>query len=427
MIGSARPGRAGGAAGLVLVLAACIASCGHAPVRSGVSPGTGSTGKQETAAETSGRTTAGGTAAKRPVWPDAVQMVSATTGWALLWTTNPAQPKGGALNLARTVDGGKVWTVVTPPAAASSVANGDALLKAASPERAWLAVAPYSGRLSKDTLVFGTGNGGASWRESAPVRGSQPVAIDFVSSRRGWLLDSPGAADNQNPVRLYRSTDGGVRWSLVAKSAGFGSAPPSGSGLPVYCDKDGMSFSSGQVGWITGDCNSLADAVLESVDGGAHWTSPSLPVPGLLCQTSGCEVAAPQFAGASTFLQISAYPAAAYLLVSTDAGATWNTERLPAGAGPYPRVQFFSATRAIAVSASSQGVIERDFYLTNNGGQSWTAVRQGRRFGTGTSFDFVSRNVGFAWTDGIDGPVQPRLFLTTNSGRSWTSITPVLS
>jgi hypothetical protein len=408
-------------AALVLAVAACIASCGQAGVRPGMAAVT-----RETAAATSGRTPAIRATGKRPVWLDTVQMVSASTGWALLWTSNPALQKPASLAVARTTDGGRVWSPVTPPAAVADLQNGDALLTAASSERAWLAIAPYSGRLSKDTLVFGTGNGGTSWRESAPVRGSQPVAIDFVSAKRGWLLDSPGAAMNQNPVRLYRSTDGGVRWSLRAKSAASSSDAPSGSGLPVYCDKDGMSFSSAQVGWITGYCFSLADAVLESADGGTHWMSSSLPVPADLCTSSGCEVPAPQFAGTTTFLEICVYPSAAYLLVSANAGVTWETERLPSGAGPYPRLQFFSATDAIAVSAGSQGVIERDFYLTMNGGQSWTAVRQGRRFGTGTSFDFVSRTRGFAWNDGIEGPVQPRLFTTTDSGRSWTVVRPVL-
>jgi hypothetical protein len=257
------------------------------------------------------------------------------------------------------------------------------------------------------------------------VRGSQPAAIDFVSARRGWLLESMGAAMNQEPVRLYRSTDGGVRWSLIASSAASGADPPSGSGLPAGCDKDGMSFSSAQAGWITGYSSCLT--VLRSADGGTHWTSPSLPISGLLCQASGCEVPAPQFAGTTTFLEICAYPSAAYLLVSADAGTTWQAERLPAGAGPYPRLQFFSAADGIAVSAGSQGVIERNFYLTTNGGQSWSAVRQGRRFGTGAAFDFVSRTRGFAWNDGIEGSVPPRLFTTTDSGRSWRVVTPVLS
>ena len=355
-------------------------------------------------------------------------MVSAKLGWALLWTSSPDVPAGAPLEVGRTTDGGRIWTVVTPPAAVSALANGDALLRAVSSRRAWLAVAPYSGRLSRYTLIFGTGTGGASWQVSARVRGSQPVAIDFVGTMRGWLLESLGAAMAQNPVRLYRSSDAGVRWSLIARSATSAADPPSSSGLPLYCGKVALAFASAQTGWITGYCNSLADAVLESVNGGKNWTSPSLPLPVGLCQLAGCEVPAPQFAGTSTFLEICVYPSAAYLLVSANNGATWQTERLPAGAGPYPRLQFFSATRAIAVSAGSQGAIGRDFYLTTNGGQSWTAVRQSRRFGSGgASYDFVSQSTGFAWNDGIEGPVQPRLFLTTNSGRSWRTITPVLS
>ena len=430
MIRRSRLASGAATAALILTVAGVVAGCGQgagAGAGSGATASAGSTGTVETAGPTSGRTPASGVAKKRPVWLDTVQMVSPTAGWALLWTSNPARPNGGALELARTADGGKTWTGVTPEAAASSLKNGDVLLKAESSQRAWLVVAPYSGRFSTDTLVFGTGNAGASWHESGPVRGSQPVAIDFVSARSGWLLDSMGAAMNQNPVRLYRSTDGGARWSLIARSATSEAGQPSSSGLPVYCDKDGMSFSTAGEGWITGDCFSLADAVLESTDGGTHWASPSLPVSGLLCQTGGCEVPAPQFAGRTTFLEICADPSAAYLLVSANGGAAWKTERLPAGAGPYPRLQFFSANDAIAVSSGSQGVIERDFYLTTNGGRSWRAVRQGGRFGTGTSFDFVSRGTGFAWNDGIEGSVPPRLFTTTDSGRSWRVVTPVLS
>lgn len=422
MIEIARAARSVAAAVLVLT----VAGCGQAAVRSVVAPGTGSTGR-ETAAATSGRTPAMQASGKKPVWLDTVQMVSATVGWALLWTSDPSLPNAPGPVLARTTSSGRTWSVVTPPAAAAALTNGDALLKAVSSERAWLAVAPYSGRLSKDTVVFGTDNGGASWSESGPVRGSQPVAIDFVGPKLGWLLMSMGEAMNQDAIRLYRSTNGGARWSVAARSGTAPDAPPSSSGLPETCDKDGMSFGTARDGWITGGCNNLADAVLESVDGGTHWTSPSLPVPGLLCQSSGCEIPAPQFAGTTTFLEISAYPAAAYLLVSSNAGATWRTERLPAGAGPYPRLQFFSAADAIAVSAGAQGKIERDFYLSTDGGQTWAAVRQGRRFGTASSFDFVSQGTGFAWNDGLEGPVQPRFFETANSGRSWTMVAPVLS
>jgi len=61
---------------------------------------------------------------------------------------------------------------------------------------------------------------------------------------------------------------------------------------------------------------------------------------------------------------------------------------MPAGAGAYPRVRFFSPADGIAVSAGPQGSIGQTFYLTSNGGQTWRPVAQG--------FDFVTPSIGFA-------------------------------
>ncbi len=359
---------------------------------------------------------------------DTVQMVSASKGWALLWTSNPDHDS--TLAVARTTDGGRTWTDVTPPAAVRALGTGQGLLQAATAERAWFAAPTNTSGPPGRTLVFGTIDGGRSWRQSAGIPdGYDPVALDFVSPSRGWLLESLGAAMGQNPVRLYRSVDGGVRWSLLARSPRMAGDPATSSGLPGYCDKDGLAFGTVLTGWIVGDCNSLADAVLVSSDGGARWTTESVPVPAGLCESAGCQVPAPQFAGRSTFLQINSYPAAAYLLVSTDAGQTWQVSRLPAGAGPYPRIRFFSAEDGIAVSAGSQGTISRVFYVSTDGGLSWTAVRQSRHFGGNLAdFDFVSLRAGFAWMYPGTGPAAPlpQLYRTSDSGRTWIALTPRL-
>jgi photosystem II stability/assembly factor-like uncharacterized protein len=366
---------------------------------------------------------------REPVWIDTLQMVSATKGWALVWTSNPAHDN--TLAVARTTDRGQTWAVLTPPKAVSALASGQALLEAATAERAWFAVPTNTSGPPGKTLVFGTVDGGRSWRQSAGVPdGYDPVAIDFVSPSRGWLLESLGAAMQQNPVRLYMSTDGGVRWSLVARSPRMAGDPPTSSGLPLYCDKAGLAFASALTGWITGDCSNLADAVLVTTDGGAHWAAQNLPLQPSLCEEAGCEVQAPQSAGRTTLLEVSAYPAATYLLVSRDAGRSWRVGSLPADAGPYPRVRFFSAEDGIAVSAGPQGAIGRDFYLTTDGGLSWSAVRQGRRFrGNWDDFDFVSQHAGFAWTypGGDPSPAPLRLYRTSDSGRTWASFVPRLS
>jgi photosystem II stability/assembly factor-like uncharacterized protein len=364
-----------------------------------------------------------------PMWIDTLQMISATTGWAVVWPSNPNH--SSALAVARTTDGGRTWTAVTPPAAASGLATGQALLDAATAERAWFAVPTSTSGPPGKTLVFGTADGGRSWQQSAGIPdGYDPVALDFVSPNRGWLLESLGAAMQQNPVRLYRSTDGGVRWSLVARSPRMAGDPATRSGLPLYCDKVGLAFRTAATGWITGYCNSLTDAILVTRDGGAHWTSDPLPLPATLCESAGCEIPAPQSAGGTTFLEVSDYPAAAYLLASPDSGRSWQAGSLPAGAGPYPRIRFFSADDGIAVSAGSQGTIGRVFYVTTDGGLSWAGIGQGRHFGGNSAdFDFVSVRAGFAWVNpgGESTASLPHLYRTSDTGRSWASFVPRLS
>jgi hypothetical protein len=358
--------------------------------------------------------------AQRPVWMDSVQMVSATTGWALVFTSNPA--KSSALAVGRTTDGGRTWTLVTPAAPRGSFVQGQMLLDAASGQHTWVTGVTTGSR----TVVFGTSDGGRSWQRSEPVAGDQPVAVDFAGPNQGWLLQSLGEAMQQNPVRLYRSADAGLRWSLIARTALMPGEPPSSGGLPLYCDKVRLAVSSPELGWITGDCNVLADAVLVSRDGGQYWAPATLPIPARACQLAGCEVPPPQLAGRTTFLQVNDYLTTASLLVSTSAGRTWQTETLPPGAGPYPRVQFFGPADGIAVSAGPQGSIGRDFYLTSDGGVSWTAVPQGRRFGlSGASFDFVSPTVGFAWLPAADATgTAPSMYRTSDSGRTWTPFLP---
>ncbi len=355
--------------------------------------------RRETAAAASGHPAARGT----PVWINNLQMVSASDGWALVWSSDPAGSGSPELEPAVTGDGGQTWAVVTPPAAQPLLVNGQALLYAESARQAWLAV---NGGDSESTVVFVTSDGGRRWTESNAVAGSQSVAVSFSGTERGWLLVAAGAAMGQEPVSVYGTEDGGVTWSLLADR------------LPSVCDKTGMAFGPAETGWITSVCNG-GYQVLVSRDGGLQWQAAALPLASSAC-LDGCAAGPLQLTGPTTFLAMSAYPAAAVLLVSTDAGASWRTEPMPAGAGPYPRVQFFGPADGVAVSAGPQGVIGEDFYLTTDGGSTWTVVPQGRQFGTdGAQFDFVSPQVGFTWI-----ATTPGLYRTANSGRTWTAVVP---
>jgi hypothetical protein len=376
------------------LLAVTLTACGSG---SAAGQPKGAAATRETAAALSGRPTA----ESSPVWIQDLQMVSVEDGWALVWSANPNGSGNPALEPAVTSDGGRTWIVVTPLAARALLANGEALLYAVSARSAWIAVNHGDG---KSTVVFGTRDGGQRWTESNPVTGYQAVAMDFAGTEHGWLLESQGAAMGQDPVRVYTTADAGVTWSLLA------------AGLPLSCGKTGMAFSPAQVGWITSDCV-LGYQVLVSRDGGAQWATAQLPLPNSAC-ANGCTALQAQFAGSGTMLEVGSYPGAAILLLSTDSGQSWRTEAMPAGAGAYPRIQFFGPADAIAVSAGSQGVIGQDFYLTSDGGLSWTAVPQGRQFGSsGAQFDFVAPQVGFAWIADGTG-----LYRTADSGRTWTAV-----
>jgi photosystem II stability/assembly factor-like uncharacterized protein len=399
----------------LLVAVATLTACGSGGV-AGQPKSAAAT--RETAAAPSGRPAARST----PVWIDDLQMISAADGWALVWSSDPAGSGNPVLEAARTSDSGKTWVVVNPTPA-RSMTQGQAVLDAVSAQRAWLAVGTGNSNdaSSGTTAVYRTANGGLHWSAGIPIPGNAPSLLDFTGTASGWLLEDLGEAMQQEAATLWRTADSGATWSLAAQTPSLGQPTSAAAALPATCDKTGLAFASAQVGWITSFCNALPYAILVSTDGGAHWAGQPVPLPMLVCP-SGCDVQPPQFAGPVTFLSIDAYPSAAYLLVSSNSGGSWTVLGLPAGAGPYPRVQFFGRADGIAVSAGPQGVIGHDFYLTSDGGLSWTAVPQGRQFGTsGAQFDFISPEAGFAWIS--DGK---QLYRTSNSGQTWTAVAPQL-
>jgi photosystem II stability/assembly factor-like uncharacterized protein len=419
----------------VLATALLVVGCGSAPTSAHpAGPSSAAVAGSSPAAPAGPPSAAPSAASAAAIWLDSLQMTSASTGWALRWTQNPTVADDGYLAPARTADGARTWTSVTPPAARALLATPDAqaVLQALDGERAWLAVTPATTDSSPVYLteVFATADGGRTWTESAPLKVSAPASLlSFAGPEDGWLLANYGGSMNQDPVQLYRTTDGGLRWSLIAQTLPGPYGGTSSSGLPVSCDKVGLVFATASAGWLSGSCFLLRDALLVSRDGGAYWASQGLPVPASSCLPDGCEVFGPQFIGRTGFLVIVRAPAAPYFLVSHDLGATWQTEPLPPGAGKDPQIQFFSPLAGVLVSAGPQGVIGPVFYTTADGGRTWTAVRQGRSFTQlGTSFDFVSPQTGFAWALGTDATGSaPVMYQTTDSGRTWVTFTPRLA
>jgi photosystem II stability/assembly factor-like uncharacterized protein len=371
--------------------------------------------------------------APAPVWLYSLQMVSAAGGWALAWTRNPASPLPAALIPLHTTDGGRTWTVVAPAQARPLLVpqRSSAVLEAESASRAWLAVtlaAPAAGSGGTRpglTEVFGTSNGGRTWTGSAPFRSpGTPRWLAFSDRTHGWLLQDLGAAMENDPVRVYRTSDGGRHWVLAAASPLLG-RPGTGRGaLASACDKTGIGFATPADGWLAGDCFPLADALLVSHDGGVIWAAQPLPLPSDACSPDVCMVVPPQFFGSTGFLTIGHGGGAPYLLVSHDAGVTWRRVALPQAAGPAGSVRFFGPRQGLLIPAVSQGVPAEVFYQTSDGGQTWAPAHQGLRFQPGMVVDFASPAAGFAWNPETSG--APPIYATTNGGRTWTWYLPRL-
>jgi hypothetical protein len=367
----------------------------------------------------------------KPVWFYSLQMTSATSGWALVWSANPGVAADDAhIVLARTTNGARTWSDVTPAAARPMLAtlNSYQALDPVDGDHADLAVS----RASSDddpastTAVFVTADGGRTWTESAVFTTSAPATrLSFADASHGWLLLGPVFSGPGQPVTwLYRTSDGGLRWSPAASVA-----PPGHYGTNTMCQPLNLTLLTATTGWVTIGCRGQPE-FLVSRDGGGSWAAQSLPLPAGTLGTAGgpAFLTGPQFAGGTGFLTVAPPPPGTpSLLGSQDQGQSWQLLTLPSGAGQYPQVKFFTPADGVLVTAGIDSALGGVFYATADGGRSWTPVPQGIHFTQyGQAIDFASQQAAFAWNSGGDTVAAPPLYATANSGRTWHLFIPHL-
>jgi photosystem II stability/assembly factor-like uncharacterized protein len=304
-------------AAVALVAAGCA---GLSSNPAGAGSGVAATARSSTSASASAVNTATPADAvgrpARPIWLRSLQMTSATTGWALHYSGDPNSSSPVSMLLARTTDGGRTWTDVTPAAARPMLATADAeqVLDPVNGQRAYLAVTGATQQTSSSvhmTTVFSTTDGGRSWTDSAPLRAESTVSqVSFADPQHGFLLlGGDGGAMGHDAVWLYRTSDAGAHWLLAAATpAQTGTAAatqPSSGQISGNCDKNGLAFPTATTGWIASTCNTgLADSLLVSRDGGTSWSDQSLPLPDTTCAGGGCVVRGPRFLGGVGFVTV---------------------------------------------------------------------------------------------------------------------------
>ena len=227
--------------------------------------------------------------------------LDATNGWTLSETTVTAG--GSAPRLLLTNDAGTTWRDATPP----GEADYQPTIEFIDADHGWL--------LGLSSL-WGTADGGLSWHKTALPAGriGMSAAMSFVSPSTGFLLLSANSANSPEPWVVYRTDDGGASLQRAGAAKLPGQPPMSGP-------EPRMAFSDPLNGLIAG-----WQAVRRTRDGGAHWSTVSLPVSGVGARYSGVyelrafgpSVVLVAYVGGATAAGATAY-------ASGDAGRTWRS------------------------------------------------------------------------------------------------------
>ena len=378
-------------------------------------------------------------------------MFDRDVGWTLVYLT---YGDGYSDRVLRTTDGGHSWQAVTPQGVSPS--TGSAIKAGSFIDGDHALVTMREGSGDKAELVtFSTDDGGATWHVGQPT---PPAAIGFEISTsfldplNGWLLYT----DEQKGDLLYRTTDGGMHWRLLASNPGI-----TGSGVYCYtwCR---VQFASLKRGWIRMDHpNAHQSGLFVTGDGGYTWNVEPLPLE-LVNLTCPCEQDLPQFAdethgftvrGASRVNQYSPRDLQDQLALfaTDDGGVSWSVRPLP-GAGQM-RIGFWDAQHGWVIAASASNLQEPvgrsdapklplPLYVTSDGGRTWTPVPTTQSLqsnaGVLTDLYFVDAKTAFASASRVecgrtpDNPetcIDPGMPPDTNTllrsddgGRTWKAI-----
>jgi photosystem II stability/assembly factor-like uncharacterized protein len=345
-----------------------------------------------------------------------MMFVSLQRGW-LTWDCSRGfgdQPPAGDSVIAVTNDGGRTWAQLkldgVPTGGSCTVStpvftHSDGLLQVmcSGVARAGL------------TAVYSTTDAGQSWKAHILTGW---FGVDLVDGTTAFYF-----ATSAKTNTLYRTTDGGNTWSVVA--SGLFAGNQVGSYLFIDATTGYANVSNSPIAWWTHD-------------GGKTWSPPGAyrSVGNVLC-TQPADPAAG--AGPTAVKMVSATTGwAAGARRTTDGGATWahvgppQVKNSSSGYGEY----FLDATYAwVAEAVGSASACADSFVVfnTGDGGATWKkgsqiAVKLDSNVtvpGSWTiSLSFVDRDHGWLLVKALAGfgySLGP-LYRTVDGGRSWTMV-----
>ncbi|MHB1627947.1 MAG: WD40/YVTN/BNR-like repeat-containing protein [Bacilli bacterium] len=282
--------------------------------------------------------------------------------------------------------------------------------------------------------IWRTVNGGVSWVNVTPTLGSTQFLAEygyfgqssnfFLSTTDAWIVEQPTNSQVSSPNRLVlaHTANGGAAWSTT--SLPVAAAAASGSVL---------SFANPQDGWLMVPMGAAAGSegvsVWRTTDGGQSWhivsqgdlNHSAIPFVG---DKSGIG-----FVSASTGWIAGTDAASDYtwLYRTTDAGVSWVHQALvipPSQKTAELSVsapEFFSSTSGI-LPVMGNGLT---VYRTQNGGVSWSPAKTlSIRNVPPTNIDFVNANTGWVLTKSMTqtGNISGAALHYLGANGSWSVI-----
>ncbi|HEX8386054.1 MAG TPA: T9SS type A sorting domain-containing protein [Rubricoccaceae bacterium] len=242
------------------------------------------------------------------------------------------------------------------------------------------------------------------WEElpDSPYNWYRSEDVVFVGPDRGWAVVGAGGGE------AYRTVDGGATWSPPVVLNGYLRA---------------TGFATVDKGWI--GVLWSPSKLYETLDGGLSYADVTSRIQPALPGNVG--VCGMWVLDAQTAYAVGQYSSPAYLLKTTDGGASWSSRPMAPVADELIDVMFFDAQHGLATGGTGPFASSRARIIgTDDGGQTWTVRHTVEGVhSVGWKLTFPSRLVGYASVEQLDegADVDSIVLKTVDGGQTWTQIT----
>jgi photosystem II stability/assembly factor-like uncharacterized protein len=238
---------------------------------------------------------------------------------------------------------------------------------------------------------------GQTW-QSVPglptnTNGTRFDDVFFINENLGWAVNGYFAS-------AYKTTDGGLNWTLQVTQSDLGGS--------FYFRN--IEFLDANIGFI----GTINNSFFKTIDGGDNWArvDPITPYPAAICGINAVQ-------GTSTVYACGAYFSPAYIIKSTDSGVTWSNTDMSTYANTLVELKFVDVNLGYAAGSSTTGA---NVLKTTDGGTTWSEIYNSNIAGEYIwKLQFVENNPNIIYGSLYATGSNPgKLIKSFDAGLTWT-------